>query len=71
MNQTLVSLLGVSPEITLSVPVMLTVTNPVKDLEGLPDLVLGVLVGVLHRHHQQELGEIYIPRSVLNIQATS
>ena len=33
-------------------------TYPVKDLEGLPDLVLGVLLVDLHGHHGQELGEV-------------
>ena len=40
-------------------------THPVKDLEGLPDLVLGVLLVDLHGHHGEELREVDGARAVL------
>ena len=39
---------------------------PVKHLERLPDLVLGVLVVSLDGHHHQELREVNHPRAVLH-----
>ena len=40
-------------------------THPVKDLEGLPDLVLRVLLVDLHGHHGEELREVDGARAVL------
>ena len=43
----------------------ITQTHPVKDLERLPDLVLGVLLVDLHRHHREELWKVDGARAVL------
>ena len=49
-----------------SVPVRTTkLPYPVKDLERLSDLVLGVLLVDLHGHHGEELGEVNGPGPVL------
>ena len=40
-------------------------TYSIKDLEGLPDLVLGVLLVDLHGHHGEELREVDGARAVL------
>ena len=40
-------------------------THPVKDLEGLPNLVLRVLLVDLHGHHGEKLREVDGARAVL------
>ena len=42
-----------------------TLCYPIKHLERLPDLILGILIVRLEGHHHQELREVNHPRAVL------